>query len=67
MFWLILGILVIVAGFAMRKRTASYAVEREPWEAEPDEDEALDIEEIRLAEAEWEADADWEDPEEDWR
>ncbi len=68
MFWLILTALVIVAGFALRKKRGSYAVEREPWDAEPSPEDPLDIEEIRRAEAEWEAEEDWEDPpEEEWR
>ena len=68
MFWLILALLVIFAGFALRKQRRSYAVEREPWEADPGiDDEPLDMDEIRRAEEEWETESSWDPPEEEWR
>lgn len=68
-FWLILTILALVAGFAAVRRRSPASIEREPWEADPADDEPLDMEEIRRAEAEWEAEQDWEGPseEEEWR
>lgn len=69
MFWLFLTVLAIVAGIALRRRISSGSVEREPWEGDPADDEPLDIDEIRRAEAEWESDEEWADPseEEEWR
>ena len=68
MLWFILALLVLVAGFALRRQRRSYPVEREPWEGEPEDDAPLDMEEIRRAEEEWETEASWDEPpEEDWR
>ena len=68
-FWLVLTILSIVAGVAAIRRRSPSSIEREPWEPDPADDEPLDLDEIRRAEAEWEADQGWEDPpeEEAWR
>lgn len=57
MFWVTLAILVIVGGVLLRNRRAVPTSEEEPWRASLDEDEPLDLEEIRRAEAEWSADA----------
>jgi hypothetical protein len=71
MLWIILAILAIAGGFLARRRSTN-DVDEELWRAslrEPDDDEPLDIEEIRNAEEEWLAsdawDADSEDS--DWK
>jgi hypothetical protein len=71
MLWIILAILAIAGGFLARRRSTN-DIDEEPWRAslrEPDDDEPLDIEEIRNAEEEWLAsdawDADSEDS--DWK
>ncbi len=68
-FWLVLTILALMAGFASLRRRSPSSIEREPWEPDPADDPPLDMEEIRRAEEEWEADQGWEDPseEEEWR
>lgn len=68
-FWLILTILALVAGASALRRRSPSSIRREPWEPDPADDEPLDMEEISRAEAEWEADQDWEEPpeEEAWR
>lgn len=70
MFWLIAAVLVVIAGAVLLRQRKGYAVEREPWEADPEDDAPLDIDEIRRAEQEFDAEteADWDGlTEEEWR
>lgn len=68
MFWLIVAVLVLVVGVALRKQRKGYVVEQEPWEADPDDGEPLDIDEIRRAEEAFDAEEEWDGlPEEEWR
>lgn len=73
MFWVLMALLVVAAGFLVRSRSRP-TVEDEPWRASlEDEDEPLDLDEIRRAEDEWLAEEEWagetwqEEGEEDWR
>jgi hypothetical protein len=71
MLWLLMTVIAILGGFLMLRRKRSYeSVEQEPWRASlAQEDEPLDLEEIRKAEEEWLNSTDWEDSPEDepWR
>lgn len=71
MLWMALAILALVAGFlALRRRRGYESVETEPWRASlAEEDEPLDLEEIRRAEEEWLGDGEWDGEAEDesWR
>jgi hypothetical protein len=65
-------LLVIAVLVAARRRRDPVEDAAEPWRAslrELDDDEPLDIEEIRRAEAEWAAEStfDWEEDDESWR
>jgi hypothetical protein len=71
MLWVLMALLVLVAGMSMMLRRREYeTVESEPWRASlADQDEPLDMEEIRRAEDEWLATEEWGDSAEDesWR
>jgi hypothetical protein len=72
MLGLLFAILLVIAVLlvASRRRDVDPAGD-EPWRASlrEEDDEPLDIEEIRRAEAEWAAEGayDWEDEDESWR
>ncbi len=68
MFWLMLALLVVVGALLALSRRRSYeSVEEEPWRASlTEEDEPLDMDEVRRAEEEFLADS-WEEDEEPWR
>ena len=63
MFWVFVAVLAIVGGgLALRRRSVDGEVAAEPWRASLDEDEPLDLEEIRRAEEEWlDDDEGWEE------
>lgn len=64
MFWLSLTLLAIIAAIAVTVRRRRYTgIEDEPWRASLEDDEPLDMDEIRAAEEEWN---DWED-DESWK
>jgi len=73
MLWLLMALLVVVGGFSILRRRATFeTAESEPWRQSLDEDEPLDFEEIERAEREWLESEDWEESEEgeegeDWR
>ena len=70
MLWMLMAIAVIAGGMMMMRRRRAYeASEHEPWRASLNEDEPLDLDEIRRAEEDWLEDEGWEDrPEEEaWR
>jgi hypothetical protein len=70
MLWLLMTLLVLVAGIIVLRRKATFvAADDEPWRQSLDEDEPLDIDEIRQAEEEWIETTEWEDPPDDesWR
>ncbi|HUE97437.1 MAG TPA: hypothetical protein VMN39_12310 [Longimicrobiaceae bacterium] len=67
MFWVLMALLVVAGGVLLRRRQP-IGEDREPWRAslrEEEEDEPLDLEEIRRAEDEWLAEEAW--AEEDWQ
>jgi hypothetical protein len=52
--WIALATVVLLGGIAaMRRRRMYESVEEEPWRASLEEDEPLDLDEIRRAEEEW--------------
>jgi hypothetical protein len=54
MLWIAFATVVLLGGIAAMRRRRDYeSVEAEPWRASLDEDEPLDLEEIRKAEEEW--------------
>jgi hypothetical protein len=63
MLWVLMALLVLVAGMSMMLRRRQYeTVETEPWRASlADEREPLDMEEIRRAEDEWLSSDEWDD------
>jgi len=70
MLWVLMAVLVLVAGLSLMRRRAAYeSMEDEPWRASLQaDDEPLDLDEIRRAEEEWLADEPWsEAADEDWR
>ncbi|MBA4159403.1 MAG: hypothetical protein H0X65_18305 [Gemmatimonadetes bacterium] len=72
MFWLLLTILLVIAGVIALSRRRNYRareVEDEPWRASLDEDEPLDLDAAREAEERWLAEEWEEDDAEDepWR
>lgn len=69
MFWMMLAVLVVVGALLMIARRRRYeTVEEEPWRASlVEDDEPLDIEEVRRAEEEFLAEPWQEDEEEPWR
>jgi hypothetical protein len=73
LFWLILAVFALVGGAAMLNRRRTYeSPEAEPWRASLDDDEPLDLEEIRRAEEEFLSDEGWSpeesgEEEEPWR
>jgi len=72
MMGLLFAVLLIVAILVvMRRGRAPASHQEEPWRASLREevDEPLDLEEIRRAEEEWEAEGglDWEEEDESWR
>ncbi|CAN5744086.1 hypothetical protein BH23GEM6_BH23GEM6_07820 [soil metagenome] len=72
MMGLLFAVLLMAAIFmVIRRGRAPTSSPEEPWRASlrENEDEPLDLEEIRLAEEEWEAEGglDWEEEDESWR
>lgn len=69
MFWLLLALLVVLGAYSMARRRRSYhSTAAEPWRVSLNDDEPLDIEEVRRAEEEWLDDSGWEAAEdEEWR
>lgn len=54
MLWITMALLVLLGGFAVLRRRRAYETpEHEPWRASLDDDEPLDMDEIRKAEEEW--------------
>jgi hypothetical protein len=54
MLWIALATVVLLDGIAALRRRRMYeSVEEEPWRASLEEDEPLDLDEIRRAEEEW--------------
>ncbi len=73
MLGLLFAVLLVIAVLVIagRRRSATVPAD-EPWRqslVEEDDNEPLDIEEIRRAEAEWAAEEafDWEEEDESWR
>lgn len=71
MLWFLMTLLVLFgAAAALRRRRAYESAEDEPWRASlKEEEEPLDMDEIRRAEEEWLDDEPWSDCDEDddWR
>jgi hypothetical protein len=70
-FWIATAIFVLAAGFLVRRRRR-HPADTESWRASLPPDEPLDVEGIRRAEAEWEAEEEgWVDSDDDsdetWR
>jgi hypothetical protein len=69
MLWLFLTLIAVVGGLLALRRKRFYAaaeMEAEPWRASlTEEDEPLDLDEIRKAEEEWSESGDWENTIED--
>lgn len=71
MFWLMMAMVVIVAGLlAFRRRRNYESTDAEPWRASLSrDDEPLDMDEARRAEEEWLQEEGWSDSDDDeaWR
>jgi hypothetical protein len=70
MLWLMMALLVVVAAMAVLRRKQRYGTTQdEPWRASLDDDEPLDMDEIRREEEEWLKSSGWDDPSDDeaWR